>query len=363
MTVPIAAPKISTAAKEAVTDILDSGMIADGEKVRQFETQFADYVGTDHAIATSSGTTALHAMLEAAGIGEGDAVVTSPFSFISSANAIKHAGAEPVFADVDAETFNLDPERTRELIEERGDITAIMPVHLYGLAADMDAFRELASEFNLQLFEDAAQAHGATYNGDMVGSIGDAAAFSFYPTKNMTTGEGGIITTDDDAVADRARQVINHGRSGSYEHEFVGYNFRMTNMQAAIGMDQLKRLPGWLEKRRENAEKLTARLKDVAVVETPSQVAGRDHAFHQYTVVTDYRDTLQSSLGSNNIGYGVYYPITIPDQPAYDRKSTVPVARQLTNTVLSLPVHPYVTDKDIEKVVDAVHTGVEANNE
>jgi dTDP-4-amino-4,6-dideoxygalactose transaminase len=190
-------------------DVLDSGMIADGEHVRQFESAFADCVGTDHAVATSSGTTALHAMLEAAGIGADDVVVTSPFSFISSANAIKHAGAEPVFADVDPETFNLDPASTRDLVEQHEDITAIMPVHLYGLPAEMDAFRELAAEFDLQLFEDAAQAHGARFDGEMVGALGDAASFSFYPTKNMTTGEGGMITTDDDEIAERARQVIN----------------------------------------------------------------------------------------------------------------------------------------------------------
>ncbi len=359
MTVPIAAPEVSDTAKEAVMEVLDSGMIADGEHVRRFESEFAEYVGTEHAIATSSGTTALHAMLEAAGIGEGDVVVTTPFSFVSSANAIKHAGAEPVFADVDPETFNLDPTATRKVLKRRDDVSAIIPVHLYGLPADMDAFRELAEEFDLKLFEDAAQAHGATYAGEMVGSIGDAAAFSFYPTKNMTTGEGGMITTDDNEIAERARQVINHGRSGAYEHEFVGYNYRITNIQAAIGQDQLHRLPGWVERRRENAEKLTARLADVTEIETPSQVTDRDHAFHQYTVVTEQRETLQSSLESSSVGYGVYYPMTIPDQPAYSRESSVPVARRLTDTVLSLPVHPYVTDEDIETVVDAVHAGVE----
>jgi dTDP-4-amino-4,6-dideoxygalactose transaminase len=358
VTVPIAAPEISEAAKEAVMEVLDSGMVADGEHVRRFESEFAEYVGTEHAIATSSGTTALHTMFEAAGIGEGDAVVTTPFSFVSSSNAIKHAGGEPVFADVDPETFNLDSEAVREVLERRDDIAAIMPVHLYGLPAEMDAFREVAEEFDLQLFEDAAQAHGATYADEKVGSIGDAGAFSFYPTKNMTTGEGGMITTDDDEIAERARKVINHGRSGAYEHEFVGYNYRMTNIQAVIGQDQLQRLPGWLDRRRENAEKLTARLADVTDIETPAQVADRDHAFHQYTVVTEHRGALQSSLESNSVGYGVYYPVTIPDQPAYSGESSVPVARRLTDTVLSLPVHPYVTDEDIETVVDAVHAGV-----
>ena len=357
MTVPIAAPEVSAAAKEAVVEVLDSGMIADGEHVRQFESAFADYVGTEHAVATSSGTTALHAMLEAAGIGADDVVITSPFSFISSANAIKHAGAEPVFADVDPETFNLDPMAARDVLEQREDITAIMPVHLYGLPADMDAFRELAAEFGLQLFEDAAQAHGAKSSDYKTGSLGDAAAFSFYPTKNMTTGEGGMITTDDTEIAERARQVINHGRSGAYEHEFIGYNYRMTNMQAVIGEDQLDRLPRWIEQRRKNAAQLTRQLKTVSDIRTPSVPSDRTHAFHQYTIVTEDRATVQSSLEASNVGYGVYYPKTIPDQPAYGRKSDIPIARRLTDTVLSLPVHPQVTDDDINEVVRAIRDG------
>jgi dTDP-4-amino-4,6-dideoxygalactose transaminase len=354
VTVPIAAPEISSAAKEAVVEVLDSGMIADGEHVREFEASFAEYVGTEHAIATSSGTTALHAMFEATGIGEGDVVVTSPFSFISSANAIKHAGAEPVFADVDPETFNLDPESTRELVERRDDITAVMPVHLYGLPADMDAFRDLAAEFDLHLFEDAAQAHGSTVDGEMVGSIADAAAFSFYPTKNMTTGEGGMITTDDDEIAQRARQVINHGRSGSYEHEFVGYNFRMTNTQAVIGQDQLQRLSEWIDQRQENAKKLTEGFENLTTIETPTIPSGRTHAFHQYTVRTDDRAVLQSTLESADVGYGVYYPTTIPDQPAYEQDADIPVARQLVDSVLSLPVHPHLTTDDIDTIINTI---------
>lgn len=354
MTVPIAAPQISEQAKEAVMDVLDSGMIADGEHVRQFETEFAEYVGVEHAIATSSGTTALHAMLEAAGIGEDDAVITTPFSFVASANAIKHAGAEPVFADVDPETFNLDPEAVREVLERRDDVSALLPVHLYGLPADMDVFRELATEFDLQLFEDAAQAHGATYKGEMVGAIGDAAAFSFYPTKNMTTGEGGMITTDDDEVAERARKVINHGRSGAYEHEFVGYNYRMTNIEAVIGVDQLDRLPEWVERRRENARQLTDRLKMIDDIRTPTVPSDRTHAFHQYTVVTDDRPAMKSDLEAADVGYGVYYPITIPDQPAYDCEADVPVARKLAGSVLSIPVNPQVDGENLDRVVQTL---------
>jgi len=360
VTVPIAAPDISEAAKAAVCEVLDSGMIADGEYVRQFESAFADYVGTEHAIATSSGTTALHAQLEAAGIGDDDVVVTSPFSFAASANAIKHAGATPVFADVDSETSNLDPDATRALLQRRDDVTALMPVHLYGLPADMEPFRDMAAEFDLLLFEDAAQAHGATYHGEMVGSLGDAAAFSFYPTKNMTTGEGGMITTDDDEIAERARKVINHGRTGTYEHEFAGYNYRMTNIQAVIGMEQLQRLPGWVERRRENAGTLTARLADETHVETPRVPENRTHAFHQYTVLAEDREAMQSSLESVDVGYGVYYPMTIPDQPAYGLDVDMPVARRLAEKVLSLPVHPQVTGEDIGRIIDGVRGALEA---
>ncbi|MFB6178899.1 MAG: DegT/DnrJ/EryC1/StrS family aminotransferase [Halorientalis sp.] len=354
MTVPIANPKISAAAKEAVCDVLDSGMLADGDVVRAFEREFADYVGVEHAIATSSGTTALHAMFEAAGIGEGDVVLTSPFSFIASANAIRHAGADVAFADVLPDTGTLDPVAVRDVLAERDDVTGLLPVHLYGLPAEMDAFRSIAREYDLALFEDAAQAHGGTYDGQMVGAIGDAAAFSFYPTKNMTTGEGGMITTDDDAVAKRARQVINHGRTDTYEHAFVGYNFRMTNVQAAIGRDQLDRLPGWITQRQENATRLTEALRAVDGIETPTVPADRSHAFHQYTVRTDRRDRLQTALDGAGIGYGVYYPKPIPVQQAYDRSTVFPVAERLSERVLSLPVHPQVQPADIEQTADVL---------
>lgn len=357
MTIPIASPTISDDAKEAVGEVLESGMLADGEVVRQFESAFAEYVGTEHAVATSSGTTALHAMLKASGIGDGDVVLTTPFSFVASANAIVHAGAKPVFADVDPETFNLDPDAARDVIERRGDVTAVMPVHLYGLPAEMDAFRELAAEFDLQLFEDAAQAHGATYRGDSVGSIGDAAAFSFYPTKNMTTGEGGIVTTDDDDVARRVRRLINHGRSATYEHEFVGYNYRMTNVQAAIGLDQLDRLPDWIDRRRENAGRLSERLEDVPRIRTPTTPDDRTHAFHQYTITVDDRLSVISRLEAADVGYGIYYPTTIPDQPAYETVVDVPIARGLADEVLSLPVHPQVDMGEVETITETVRSG------
>ena len=358
--VPIANPVVSDAAKEAVAEVLDSGMLASGATVERFESAFADYVGVDHAIATSSGTTALQAMLEAAGIGPDDTVVTTPFSFISTANAVKHAGASVVFADIDPETYNLDPAAVRSLLAERPDVSALMPVHLYGLPADMDEFESIADEYDLRLFEDAAQAHGATYDGEAVGSLADAGVFSFYPTKNMTTGEGGMITTDDEEVAERARRLIDHGREGRYEHATVGYNYRMTNIQAAIGIDQLERLPSWVEARQTNAAALTARLSRDSGVETPSVPADRTHAYHQYTVRTDRRRVLTDHLDEAGIGYGTYYPEPIPTQPAYDRSTTFPVAERASETVLSLPVHPTVSEDDIDRIVEAVKGGIGA---
>jgi perosamine synthetase len=349
--IPIADPQVSEAAKDAVCDVLDSGMLADGAVVRKFEDEFAEYVGVDHAIATSSGTTALHAMLEAAGIGEDDVVLTTPFSFIASANAIKHAGAAVAFADVRRDTFNLDPDAVRDVLAERDDVTALMPVHLYGLPADMDAFRSIAREYDLQLFEDAAQAHGATYNGEMVGSLADAAAFSFYPTKNMTTGEGGMITTDDDDVAERVRRLVDHGRSGRYEHDMLGYNYRMTNVHAAIGREQLRRLPDWVRTRRMNAAKLTTGL-DSDGVHPPTTVANRRHSYHQYTVTADDRETLRTHLDDAGVGYGIYYPTAIPDQPVYGDEVSIPVARKLSETVLSLPIHPAVSESAIDRISD-----------
>ena len=352
--VPIADPQISDAAKEAVCDVLDSGALADGAVVRRFESAFAEYVGVDHAVATSSGTAALHAMLEAGGIGAGDVVLTSPFSFIASANAVEHAGAEVAFADVRPDTFNLDPASVRERLDERDDVTALLPVHLYGLPADMAEFRSIAREHDLLLFEDAAQAHGATYHGDRVGSLGDAGAFSFYPTKNMTTGEGGMITTDDEEIAERARRLADHGRTGSYEHAEIGYNYRMTNVAAAIGCDQLERLPDWVRTRRGNAKRLTAALSRVEGMEPPTVPDGRRHAFHQYTVRVADRATLRAALDDAGIGSAVYYPDTIPEQPAYDRSTVPETAQRLSREVLSLPVHQGISDADVDRIGEVV---------
>ena len=354
----IASPDIGAEAQDAVADVLESGMLADGPVVRDFEDEFAAYCGADHAVATSNGTTALHATLEAFGIGAGDRVMTTPFSFIATANAIRLAGAEPVFADIDPETFNLDPEKARS-IAQSVDIDAILAVHLYGLPAEMEPLAELATKLDVPLIEDAAQAHGAAYRDDRVGSIGDAACFSFYPTKNMTTGEGGIVTTDRDDIDRALRQFINHGRdpkgTGGYEHVSVGHNFRMTSMAAAIGRAQLERLPEFIELRRANAARLSDGLTNIDGVTPPTEPAHMTHVYHQYTIRTEQRDKLAAYLDDNGVGTGIYYPTPIHEQPAYDDLSvSAPIAEWAAEEVLSLPVHPGVDADDIDHIVEVI---------
>jgi dTDP-4-amino-4,6-dideoxygalactose transaminase len=356
--IPIADPELGGREIAEVVDVLESGTLADGQQVRGFESEFASFCDADRGVATANGTTALHAAFEALGIGEGDAVVTSPFSFVASANAIRLAGAEPVFADIDPDTFTLDPTAVEEALRRKDDAAAILAVHLYGLPAEMDRLREIADRHGVALVEDAAQAHGAEFRGRKVGSFGDAACFSFYPTKNMTTGEGGMITTDRDDVADRAESYVNHGRppEGGYEHVRVGHNFRLTSMAAAIGRVQLKRLPEYNDARRANAAALSEALSDADVV-TPVEPDDRRHVYHQYTIRTDDRDGLAAHLDDAGVGTGVYYPTPIHEQPAYDGVDYAgPVAERTAEQALSLPVHPNVSERDVRTIVRAVRS-------
>lgn len=362
--IPIANPEFGSAEKQAVADVLDSGIVADGPEVREFESEFADYCGANHAVAAANGTAALHAALEGVGIGEGDRVVTTPFSFVASANAIRLAGATPVFADIDPVTYNLDPHAAETAVREF-DADAILLVHLYGLPAEMDAFRDIADDEDVKLIEDAAQAHGARYDGDHVGTFGDAAAFSFYPTKNMTTAEGGMVLTNDEGTAARTASYVNHGRTeeGGYSHLTLGHNYRMTSLAAAIGRAQLAKLPEWVETRRENASVLTEALENVAGVAPPIEPEGRTHAYHQYTVRCEDRDGLKEALAEAGVGTGIYYPTTIPDLGAYDDDVAICSdgyynARRAAEDVLSLPVHPKVTSEDCEEIVEAVENAV-----
>jgi perosamine synthetase len=355
--IPIAKPFIGDEEIKEVEAVLKSGFIAQGPKVAEFEGKFADYISTRHAIATSSGTTALHVALLCAGIGKGDEVITTPFSFAATANSVLYVGAKPVFADIDPKTYNINPEKIEDAITDK--TKAIMPVHLYGQPADMDHICKIAEDHDLKIIEDAAQAHGAVYHGRKVGSIGNMGCFSFYPTKNITTGEGGVITTDDDAFDRDARALRAHGESERYEHVILGYNFRMTDIAAAIGVVQLKRLDEFNEKRIENAEYLTEHINTIEGIEPPYVAENVKHVFHQYTIrVKDSRrDELKEFLNNEGIGTGIHYPKPIYKQKLYENLGYVaecPETEKAAAEVLSIPVNPTLSAEDLGKIVSVL---------
>ena len=323
-------------------------MLAQGPTVEAFETAFAERLGVRHAIAVESGSAALLVALLAHGVGEGDEVITTPFSFIASANAVLFAGASPRFADIRDDDFNIDPDLIEQKITAR--TKAIIPVHLYGHPCRMDEIAAIARRHGLLIIEDCCQAHGASLGGRPVGSFG-TACYSFYPTKNMTTGEGGMVTTDDDDLAAHVRTLRNHGQSERYLHESIGFNWRMTEVAAAIGLAQLDRLEEANARRRANARRLN---ESCAGVVTPTERAGCHHVYHQYTVrVPEHRDELLNHLRERGVGAVVYYPMPIHRQPAYRRlgyRDALPVAERLSAEVLSLPVHPSLTEQDVETV-------------
>jgi len=353
--IPIAKPLIGEEEKSAVMRVLDSGMLASGPRTEEFEKKFAEYVGTKHAIATTSGTTALHLGLLALGITHGNEVILPAFSFIATANVALFCDAIPVFCDVDPKTFNLDPQKIEKLITKK--TKAIMPVHLYGQSADMKPIQEIAQKHDIHVIGDACQAHGAAYDGKMVGSFGDVECFSFYPTKNMTTGEGGMVTTNNDEVAELMISLRNHGREKTkwgYEHGRLGYNYRMTDIGAAIGLEQLKKLPKNIQMRQKNAAYFDSHLNSM---ETPYVLPGAKHAYHQYTVKSKNRDTLIQNLKKNEIGFGIYYP-----QPLHSYKhlkkyghKDLKISEKLGTEVVSLPVHPGLTNEELVKVVEVVN--------
>ncbi|SDM62852.1 dTDP-4-amino-4,6-dideoxygalactose transaminase [Halogranum gelatinilyticum] len=359
--IAIAAPALGDEERARVDAVVRSGQLAHGTEVEAFESEFAEFCGVDHAVATSNGTTALHAALVALGVGPGSRVVTTPFSFVASANAAALCGAEVGFVDIDPLTYNLDVDALEAALRAGEQVDAVVAVHLFGLPADVAHLQELADEFDFALVEDAAQAHGAAVDGQRVGSFGDVACFSFYPTKNMTTGEGGMITTDSAELTEAAGRFIDHGRVSGYEHATVGHNYRLTDLAAAIGRVQLTRLPGFNDRRRENAARYDDLLADTPLV-TPMEPDGFRHVYHQYTVRSADRDGLAAHLAAEEIGTGVYYPIPIHRQRPYAGLDVrAPIAERAADEVLSLPVHPGVSPVDVERVADAIHAYVEAN--
>jgi perosamine synthetase len=358
--IPVSRPSLGKEEAEAVARVMESGMIAQGQVVAEFERSFASYCGVKHAIATSNGTTALHAALLAAGIGPGDEVIVPSFTFIATATSVSMCGARPVFADVDDRTFTLDPASVEDLITPR--TRAVMGVHLFGQPFDIPALTGICKEHTLLLIEDAAQAHGSTFRGRKLGSFGALACFSFYATKNMTTGEGGMVTTDDAELDGRIRLLINHGQKEKYLHTVLGYNYRMTDLAASIGLVQLGKLDSMNAKRVENARFLDRNLRSPGIV-TPAVRPDSTHVYHQYVVKVGKgakltRDGLMQALAARGVGTAIHYPRPVHDQPLYrgqQGKDPCPVSGRLASTVLSLPVHPLLTGADLATIAGAVN--------
>lgn len=356
--IPMAKPRIGEEELEAVNQVMRSGMLAQGDKVLEFEEAFAKYIGVKHAIAVNSGTAALHVSLMACGVSNTDGVVTTPFTFAATGNAIRALDGLPQFIDIQEDTYNIDPELIQKHIWP--DTKAILPVHLYGNPCDIERIMDIANVLGMYVIEDACQAHGAEVNGKKVGSFG-IGCFSFYPTKNMTAGEGGMITTNDDEIARKCRILRNQGQKERYVYEMVGLNYRMTNIAAAIGLVQLKYLDEWNNIRIRNAELLNEGLKDVEGIVTPKVRENVKHVYHQYTVrVTESfgvpRQIFREVLTGFGIGNDVYYPSLVYHNPGFGLRYSPsnPVAFIATGEVLSLPVHPFVTESDIQFIVETI---------
>ncbi len=352
--IPIAKPIIGKEEQDAILEVINSGQLVQGARVQEFEKRFAQLCGVEHAIATSSGTTALHIALLAHEIGAGDEVITSPFSFIASANCALYVDAHPVFADIEPDYFTINPVEVEKHITPR--TKAILPVHLYGQACDMDPILEIARKHNLTIVEDACQAHGAVYKGRPVGSFG-TACYSLYATKNITTIEGGMIVTNDAQVAERARLLRSHGSPRTYEHVALGFNMRTTDLNAAIGLVQLNKLQKWNSARRENAAYLSTNLEKIPGVVVPKVRKGCEHIFHQYTIRIQNRDTAAQKLREKGVGVGIHYPTPIHLQPFYKQlgyTDSLPNAEAASREVLSLPVHPSLTRSDLDYIINTI---------
>lgn len=352
-------PSIGRKERKAVDRVMRSGMLAQGPEVAAFEREFSSVVAGRECIALNSGTSALHMAFVAAGITRGDEVIVPSFSFAATANAVALTGATPVFVDIEPDYFTLNPALLETAITKK--TKAIMPVHLYGHPADMISINSIAQKHNLLVFEDAAQAHAASINGIPVGAWSEAASFSFYPTKNMTSGEGGMVSTSNPNLARAIRLLRNQGMEKRYENEVIGFNTRMTDIHAAIGRVQLAQLSGWTQQRQENARFLNA---NITGVKTPNTALGMEHVFHQYTVrvPSGERDSFAAELTKRGVGNGIYYPTPIHELPSFHRNKNLPETSLAAQEVLSLPVHPALKKRDLEKIVTTVNAIAQAGS-
>lgn len=357
--IPAARPIIGDEERAAVDRVLRSGMIAQGPEVAKFEHEFAEHFADSRTtVAVNSGTSGQHLGLLAAGVGPGDEVIVPSFTFAATGNSVALTGATPVFVDIEPNYFTLDPQAVRAAITPR--TKGIMPVHLYGHPYLVDEMAAIAEEHGLAIYEDAAQAHGASWRGRKVGTLGDFAMFSLYPTKNMTAGEGGMVTCATEEIARNLRLLRNQGMEKQYENEAVGFNARMTDIHAAIGRVQLTKVDAWTEQRQANAAILDQGLAGLSGIEVPKVAAEAVHVYHQYTVRVDpaERDRMQRALkDEHGVGSGVYYPIPnhrLPSLAKYAPGLHLPETERAASQVLSLPVHPSLSESDLERVTTAV---------
>jgi perosamine synthetase len=362
--IPVNLPKIGEEEIEAVIKVMRSGMLTSGlgagPKVVEFEKNYAEFAGAKHAIAVNTGTAALHAAIMATGIKMGDEVILPSFTFVATAEAVVLAGGTPVFADIDPLTFSLSEETIRKAITKK--TKAIVPVDLYGLPVDMKLIKEIADKQNLAVVEDCAQSHGAKVDGKPAGSLADLACWSLYAAKNIGTGEGGVVTTDNDDLAEKVRMIRTHGEKIKYQSLMLGTNYRMTEIQAAIGIVQLRRLPDFLDKRTRNAQRLTKNLEKNEKIKLPPKLANRKPSWYLYTIrIKDATETKRNSvikeMHDKGIGAEAYYPIPVHQMPYYRQnfgKFKLPETEKAANQVLSLPIHPGVTEEQIDFIAQTL---------
>lgn len=339
-----------------IKEIIHSSHFIIGNNVTEFEKEIAAYYDTKHAIGVASGTDALHLAILACGIGKGDEVITTPFTFIATAEAITYTGARPVFVDIDEKTFNIDVKKIKKAVTKK--TKAILPVHLFGLSADMEKIKGLADEYKLKIIEDCAQSFGAEYKGKKTGAIGNAGCFSFFPSKNLGCyGDGGMVIMNDDNMAEKIRMLRNHGQKVRYYHSVIGYNSRLDEIQAGILRVKLKRIDDYNRKRGRNAQLYTEGLKGSGII-TPSESEGYYHVFHQYSIRTSKRDSIQNGLTKAGIASAIYYPVPLHLQESYKelgyKKGDFPVSEAAASDIISLPMYPELTAEQIDEVCKTI---------